>query len=110
MSQRYRPNEATCPIPIELLALLLRSGDARVEEIVAGHPEAQRAALAAFCFQRSHMRRLGLVVATQCSREILWKTAGFVGEVLFDQSRDRASFDNDVPASTRRRVTLARVA
>ncbi len=110
MSDRYRPNEPTCPIPLELLALLLRSPDERVAEIVRDMPPLQRATLATHCVARTHLRRIALVVAAECSEQALWEVAGRVGLALFEQCRDQAAFDREPGLSGRRKVSLARVA
>lgn len=107
---RYRPNEPTCPIPLELLALLLRSPDARVAEIVREMPMLARATLAIHCLARTHLRRIALVTAAQCTEHALWEVGGAVGSTLFDQCRDQAGFDREPGQSLRRRVSLARVA
>lgn len=109
MSNRYRPNEPTCPIPLELLALLLRSPDTRVAETVRELPALQRATLATYCVARTHMRRIALVIAAECSEHALWEAAGTVGLALFEQCRDRAAFDRE-PGSSSRKVSLAKVA
>ncbi len=110
MSERYRPNEPTCPVPLELLALLLRSPDGRVAEIARELPPLQRATLATHCVARTHLRRIALVVAAECSEEALWEVAGKVGLALFEQCRDQAAFDREPGFSSRRKVSLARVA
>lgn len=110
MSNRYRPNEPTCPVPLELLALLVRSSDERVVEIVGDLPPLQRATLAAFCVARTHTRRIALVIAGECSEHALYEAAGMVGLALFEQCRDRASFDREPGLPTKRKVSLAKVA
>lgn len=109
MSNRYAPNEASCPVPYELLALLLRSDAERVRDIVLQLSPLHRASLAAFAFGRSHMRSLGLVVAAHCDAQSLYEVAGAAGEVLFDHSRNGAGVDVD-PARHRKPISLARVA
>ncbi|WP_279480155.1 hypothetical protein [Aureimonas sp. SK2] len=110
MSNRYRPNEPTCPVPLELLALLLRSSEERVVETVRELPPLQRAALAAYCVARTHMRRIALVIAAECSEHALWEAAGKVGLALFEQCRDQASFDREPGLPSKRKVSLAKVA
>lgn len=110
MSDRYRPNEPTCPIPLELLALLLRSPDERVVETVRELEPLHRATLAAYCVGRTHMRRIALVIAAQCSEHALFEVAGRVGLALFEQCQDQASFDREPGPASRRKVSLARVA
>ncbi|WP_061938657.1 hypothetical protein [Aureimonas sp. AU22] len=110
MSNRYRPNEPACPVPLELLALLLRSSDERVVETVRELPPLQRATLAAYCVARTHMRRIALVIAADCSEHALYEAAGTVGLALYEQCRDQASFDREPGVSLRRKVSLAKAA
>ncbi|WP_182083887.1 hypothetical protein [Aureimonas sp. ME7] len=110
MTNRYRPNEPTSPVPLELLALLLRSPDERVAETVRELPPLQRATLAAYCIGRTHMRRIALVIAAECSEHALWEAAGKVGLALHEQCRDQVAFDREPGLSSRRKVSLAKVA
>lgn len=109
MSERYPPNEPTPPVSLELLALLLRSPDERVAETVRELESLHRATLAAYCVGRTHMRRIALVIAAECSEHALWEVAGRVGLALFEQCRDQASFDREPGLATKRKVTLAQV-
>lgn len=110
MSNRYAPNEALCPVPYELLALLLRSNAERVTEIVLQLAPLHRASLAAFAFGRSHMRSLGLTVAALCDEHSLSEVAGIAGEVLFEHSRGVPSPELEQASRHRRPISLARVA
>ena len=51
-------------------------------------PEMQRARIAQFCYNRVHMRELGLRLAASCSLMSLKAAFGRGGEVVFKQSRD----------------------
>lgn len=108
MSSRYRPNEPTAPIAMELIALLLRSDDERIMSVAAEMMPLQRASVAMFCAGRGHLRRLGLLVARQCTEHALWEVAGRAGVALFEQARDPASLASS--ALRRAQVTLARSA
>ena len=110
MSNRYAPNEALCPVPYELLALLLRSDETRVGEIVQQLAPAHRATLAAFAYGRSHMRSLGLAVAVHCDEQSLFEVAGAAGEALFEHSRNRTGITHDPLSRHRKPISLARVA
>jgi hypothetical protein len=110
MSNRYAPNEALCPVPFELLALMLRSDKQRVADIAMELPPLQRATLAAFAFGRSHMRVLGLAVAKQCDEKSLWEVAGAAGEALFEHARSGEALDQESSARQRKPISLARVA
>lgn len=104
MTSRYAPNEAVCPVELEILGLLLRSPGSRVSEIVDDLDETRRAELASFCFQRSHMREIGILIAARCSERSLRAAGGIVGEMLTDQ------WQVEPEKSRKRTVTLARAA
>lgn len=110
MTSRYKPNEPASPVAMELIALLLRAPEERVAEVVQAMPERQRAELAIHCVARTHMRQLALVIAAECSEQALWQAGGRVGEVLFEQCRDRAAFDREPGPQSKRKVTLAKIA
>ena len=110
MTSRYKPNEPVCPVPVELLALLLRSPDERVAVIVRDLPTLQRATLATYCFARTHLRRIAFVVAAECSEHALWEVAGTAGLAFYEQSRDHAMFDREPGPASKRKVSLARTA
>lgn len=107
---RYRPNEPTSPVPLELLALLMRSDKTRVAEIVQQLSGGQRAALAIYCFARAHMRSLGLQIARSCTERTLVAVGGTMGQTLFDQIGNSETFDVGPSQYRTRKVTLARSA
>lgn len=51
-------------------------------------PEEQRARIAQFCYNRVHMRELGLRLASTCGIVSLRNAFGRAGDVVFEQSRD----------------------
>ncbi|MBB3951830.1 hypothetical protein [Aureimonas jatrophae] len=106
MTNRYMPNEATCPVDLELLGLLLRSPEARVAEIVGAQEPSQRAALAVFCFGRAHMRDLAVQIARRCRFETLRQHDGLIGELLIEHLHAEPVKSR----GARRSVTLARAA
>ncbi|WP_182422156.1 hypothetical protein [Aureimonas sp. ME7] len=110
MTQRYKPNEPTCPVPIELLALLLRSSDERVSSVVQKLPMLQRATLATYCMGRCHMRRIGLVIAARCTEDALWEVAGAVGLTIFEQAQNHSTFDQEPSHPSKRKISLAKCA
>ena len=107
---RYRLNEPTSPIPLDLLSLLMRADEARMSEIVQQLPDAQRAALAVFCFARAHMRSLGLRIAAECSERALVSAGGAMGQAMRDGINNGEAFDAGPAQPARRKVTLARFA
>ncbi|MBB3952976.1 hypothetical protein [Aureimonas jatrophae] len=106
MTNRYIPNEAACPVDLELLGLLLRSPEKRVAEVVDAQEPSRRAALAAFCFGRAHMRDLAVQIARRCSAETLRRHGGLVGELLIEQ----IDAEPVRARNGRRAITLARSA
>ncbi|SKA34585.1 hypothetical protein [Consotaella salsifontis] len=100
-------NEGLCPIPLELLALMMRADQKKVASIVTSMPMDQRAALAAFCISRCHMRPLAFQVAQHCDARSLRIFAGAAGEVLLEQARNQ-TFDQDPAEARKPKVTLAR--
>ncbi|MBC8128688.1 MAG: hypothetical protein H7Y08_00020 [Rhizobiaceae bacterium] len=109
MTNRYAPNEAACPVPLDLLALMLRSDETRMRETVLLIAPTQRATLAVFCYGRVHLRALGFQIAALCDERSLSKVAGALGAVLFDQSREAMPFDEERTRTHRKRVSLARL-
>ncbi|KAB0682979.1 hypothetical protein [Aureimonas leprariae] len=103
-------NEARSPVPLEILALLLRSDEAKVAETVLALPEAQRAALALYCFGRCHMRSLGLEVGRHCSERSLESVGGSAGLILSRQAQSAEPFDVGSSQPQKRRISLARFA
>ncbi|WP_157944688.1 hypothetical protein [Mangrovicella endophytica] len=100
------PNEAACPVNLELLGLLLRSAEERVVEIVDEQDPKQRARLAVFCFQRAHMRDMAVLVASRCDERTLRQADATIGEMLIEQVQERAS----KAKVSKSRITLARAA
>ena len=62
-----------------------------VAEVGGQLPEQQRAALAVYCYRRGHFRRLGLSLATLCSRQALVMEAGHAGELIHRQASSAAA-------------------
>jgi hypothetical protein len=108
MPSRYVPNEAASPVSLDTLALLLRSDEGRIAEIMEEFPMLQRAALAAFCFARCHMRSLSFKIASHCDERSLRTAGGPSAEILLEQSRNPTTFDVGPLLHQKRKVTLAR--
>ncbi|KQT69629.1 hypothetical protein ASG54_05895 [Aureimonas sp. Leaf460] len=97
-------------MPLEMLSLLLRADATTVETISMGLPVAQRAALAAFCYNRRHLRSLAFRLALHCDDRSLVRAAGTVGIVLYEQSRDPAVQEDEQPRHKPKGISLARMA
>ena len=75
------------PTEAELLQQLVYA-PADAVEVGKRLPELQRARVAQFCYNRVHMRELGLKLASTCDLMSLKAAFGRGGEVVFKQSRD----------------------
>lgn len=109
-SMRDIPNEAACPVSMEVLALLLRTDGARRDAILDDLGGTVRAALALFCYGRCHLRSLSFTVAARCERRALVALAGIAGGVLYDQAQRKGEREPEERPSGRSRVSLARCA
>lgn len=85
----------TCPVSDDLLKRLLHTTMSAVADLGSQLPENQRAALAVYCYRRAHFRRLGLALASLCSRHALVSEAGHAGELIFRQAGADAPADLD---------------
>ncbi len=98
-------------VPDELVGRLYRAGENAVLELTSAFPPRQRANLAAYCYRKSHLHRIGLAIAATCELSTLIQVFGTaVGQTLFNQSRDRAAVPDRVPGAHRPKITLARLA
>lgn len=86
-SNIFKLNEEKCPIPEEILGQMHDANPATAAEVAASLPEPQRAQLAAFCYERRHLHKLGLMIASTCDRLALHKAFGLAGDVVYKQSR-----------------------
>ena len=82
------PNEDPCPITEQLFGQLSRATPPDAVEIAKALPDPQRARLATFCYYRSHLHALGLIIASTCDRNALVDAGGSAGDTIYHQSRD----------------------
>ena len=105
------PNEASCPIPLEVLALLLRSDDRTKQALISEIPGRHRARLAFFCYNRVHLRPLAFQVTALCDLAELRLLAGTKGDLLYSQATEKGLFEDEDHGPRRvKGVTLARTA
>lgn len=96
-------------VPEELVGRLYRATENAVLELIDAFTPQQRANLAAFCYQKSHMHKIGLAIAATCDQETLVQALGTaLGQTLFAQSRERQV--ERTRASSRPKITLAKSA
>lgn len=87
MQQSRSTDLEDCPVPEDLLKRLLDATLNVVSDVGSQLTEPQRAALAVYCYRRSHLRQLGLSLAALCSRSALMMEAGHAGELIHVQAQ-----------------------
>jgi hypothetical protein len=107
LSARLEFADDVCPVRDELLGELCRANDLFVPSFVYGLPPDIRAALALFCYRRSHLHSMGLAIAASCDEDSLVWAGGSVGAFIFTCSRKVASQEVLSPRPDRRKITLA---
>ena len=81
--------DALCPVSLDALGGLYRADRDTVLETVRDLPEEKRVRLALFCYNRAHLRDLGLTIASSVDPGRLGELAGTMGEVLAAQCAAR---------------------
>jgi hypothetical protein len=98
-------------IPEELVGRLHHATEHSVIDLVAAFTANERARLAMFCYHKSHLRRIGLAIATTCDLNSLVQEWGLVlGRAIFAQSRERSEEPGRMGVRPRPKITLARSA
>ena len=93
-------------IPETLIAQLYRIGEDAAVNLTVGLPPYRRALVAAYCYRRSHLHRLGLSIASTCDRSTLTRVLGVIpGTALFVQSRRLAQVP---PPGYRPKISLSK--
>jgi hypothetical protein len=95
-------------VPEKLITSLYSAGEDNALRLSANLTPNQRALIAAYCYRRSHLHRLGLVIAGTCDQATLTRVMGAsLGSMVFVQSRER-HLGNAGASGSRAKVTLAR--
>jgi len=102
----YAAEEDVCPVREELLGELYRANKHGLPVLIATVPPHLRAMLALFCYHRSHLHSLGLVIAASCEEDDLVRLGGRVGMTLAARSREEQA-PPIAPNTAKRRITLA---
>ena len=105
-------NEDPCPVTEQLFGELRSASHPEAIEIAKTLPESQRARLATFFYNKSHLHALGLMIASTCSRGSLVH-AGRAGDTIFHLSRDprKTLSEQRIPRSSHqpKPISLARI-
>ena len=103
-------DDGTC-ISEELIGRLHNATEGSVPDLVAAFTANERASLAIFCYHKSHLRQIGLAIATTCDLKSLVQEWGLVlGRAIFFQSRERSEEPGRMGVRPRPKITLARSA
>jgi hypothetical protein len=97
--------DVECPLPVATLNSLNKAEEAEVLASVLPLSEPLRVRLALYCYNRSHLRQLGLTVASTVDAERLAELGGTLGGVLAAQSREAGlSFGTEPIVQPKQRV------
>ena len=94
-----------CPVREELLGEMYRANEHGLARLVESVSSDVRAELALFCYRRSHLHSLALVVAASCSEGELVQLGGRVGSSLYAKSRESAQAQPSLAG--RKSITLS---
>jgi hypothetical protein len=98
-------------IPDELIGRLHCATEDTALDVVAAFTANERANLAMFCYRKSHLRRIGLAIATTCDLNSLVQAWGVIlGQAVFAQSREPCKEPGRTGVQLRPKITLARSA
>ncbi len=88
LTTHHRPlEEEPCPVSDQFLGELYQSDSRNIDLLIASVDPNVRAALALFCYRRSHLASVGLAVAASCAEHDLTHWGGLGGAALFAASR-----------------------
>ena len=94
-----------CPVGDEMLGALYRASEHGLPALIDSVPPLTRAMLALFCYRRSHLQPLALVIAASCEERDLVHWGAALGSALYAKARNIDT--RSVPQSSGRgKVTL----
>jgi hypothetical protein len=99
--------DENCPVPLETLGLLYRMTDGDIVAALSKFTPLTRARLALYCAQRSHLRAIGLNIASTCDFSDLYTVGGKAGAALYEGSRSEQVEEPMPQTRPRRKITLA---
>jgi hypothetical protein len=94
-----------CPVGDEMLGALYRASEHGLPALIESVPPLTRAMLALFCYRRSHLQPLALVIAASCEQRDLVHWGAALGSALY--AKAKGSQAGSAPAATGRgKITL----
>jgi hypothetical protein len=95
----------------ELIGRLHYATEDTALDVVAAFTAKERASLAMFCYRKSHLRRIGLAIATTCDLNSLVQEWGVIlGRAVFAQCREPSEEPGRAGVRLGPKITLARSA
>ncbi|MGU3464839.1 hypothetical protein ACLBXO_08270 [Methylobacterium sp. C33D] len=95
-----------CPVAPDVVGRLIKADPEGAAFLLDGIPESTRARLAVWLYGRSHTHAIGVRVAATCEGATLRRTAGLVGNVLYDLSRRPVATASHGPRGGAGRISL----
>ena len=109
-SRNRLPDDGT-RICDELIGRLHYATEDTALDVVAAFTAKERASLAMFCYRKSHLRRIGLAIATTCDLNSLVQEWGVIlGRAVFAQCREPSEEPGRAGVRLGPKITLARSA
>jgi hypothetical protein len=100
-------DDGTC-VSDELIGRLHYATPDTALDLVAAFTTKERASLAMFCYRKSHLRWIGLAIATTCDLNSLVQEWGVtLGQAVFTQSREPCEEPLRMGVRPRPKITLA---
>ena len=96
-----------CPVREELLGEMYRANESGLSRLLESVASDVRAMLALFCYRRSHLHALALLIAAGCSERELSQLGGRVGSNLYALSREPARRAPSSSYGNRKPITLS---
>ena len=94
-----------CPVGDEMLGAMYRASEHGLPALIESVPPLTRAMLALFCYRRSHLQPLALVIAASCEERDLVHWGAALGAVLYAKAKDADA--RSLPQATGRgKITL----
>jgi hypothetical protein len=76
-----------CPVGDEMLGALYRASEHGLPALIEAVPPLTRAMLALFCYRRSHLQPLALVIAASCEQRDLVHWGAALGSALYAKAQ-----------------------
>jgi hypothetical protein len=108
ISFAHSPRDEDICISEEVIGRLHHASEESILDLVSTLRASERANLAMHCYRKSHLRQIGLTIATTCDLKSLVQELGSVlGAAIFAQSRKPSEEPSRMWGRARPTITLA---